>query len=285
MANTIVEIQLPTGSVTPTLSLYSLSSDTTLANTGGADTLTQESNASGFWRATVTEALTGVYRVKVLDGSSNVLATGYVTLSDDTNTYRVEDTYSMATIGDQVTTKLLLYDPPTYDELLAMFQIALRSDAGILADRLSIIEDINSDVAGGGEGSYSNLSDSQEAFYNIFNQRITTARAGYLDNLNIGESVAGVSNVFSRSRATIFTGTGKTVYALIYNKNNLIYNGSSFVTYNVSNYSSYARSVSETGSSGVYSLALPTGSYVVEFRQQLGSSPATNDVRLDVMQA
>lgn len=93
MASTPVEIQLPSG-VTATLSLYPLDSDT-LANSGGADTLTEPTNAKGFYTATVTEALSGVYRAKVLVGST-VLATGFVNMADDTSTYRVVDDYLVA---------------------------------------------------------------------------------------------------------------------------------------------------------------------------------------------
>ena len=93
MASTPVEIQLPSG-VTATLSLYPLDSDT-LANSDGADTLTEATNAKGFYTATVTEALEGIYRVKVLVGST-VLASGFVRLYDDATTYRVIDDYLWA---------------------------------------------------------------------------------------------------------------------------------------------------------------------------------------------
>jgi len=88
MASTIVEVQLPSG-VTATLSLYADGSDT-LANSGGADTLTEQTNRLGMYLATVTEALAGVYFAKVLIGSS-VLYTGWVRLLDTTNTYTVQD--------------------------------------------------------------------------------------------------------------------------------------------------------------------------------------------------
>lgn len=88
MANTIVEIQLPSG-VTATLSLYADGSDT-LANTGGADALTEQTNRKGLYLATVTEALAGLYWAKVLIGS-NVLASGWVVLADDTGTYSVSE--------------------------------------------------------------------------------------------------------------------------------------------------------------------------------------------------
>ena len=88
MASTIVELQLPSG-VSPTLSLYADGSDT-LANSGGADTLTEATNRLGLYTATVTEALSGLHFAKILVGS-NVLATGWVYLEDDTSTYTVVD--------------------------------------------------------------------------------------------------------------------------------------------------------------------------------------------------
>lgn len=98
MASTIVEIQLPPGTSGATLSLYSLTNDSSLANSGGADALTEETDASGFFRATVTESLTGVYRAKVLSGAT-VLATGYIDIIDDAGVYRVEDSHAQALVN------------------------------------------------------------------------------------------------------------------------------------------------------------------------------------------
>ena len=88
MASTPVEIQLPSG-LTATLSLYADGSDT-LANSGGADTLTEATNRKGLYTATVTEALAGLHFAKVLVGA-NIVATGWVFLADDTSTYSVVD--------------------------------------------------------------------------------------------------------------------------------------------------------------------------------------------------
>jgi hypothetical protein len=94
MSDTIVEIQLPENALTPVLHVHSLTDDT--ASLNGGDALTQLTNVKGFWRATVTQDLAGVYRVVVIDSDGDVIATGYVALQNDTETYRVEDTYSGA---------------------------------------------------------------------------------------------------------------------------------------------------------------------------------------------
>ncbi len=102
MPSTPVEIQLPSG-LSPTLSLYAAGSDV-LANTGGADTLTENTNAKGLYSATVTEALVGIHYAQVMVGS-DLLASGWVDLNDDTTTYRVIDDYlwAAATGGTSIT--------------------------------------------------------------------------------------------------------------------------------------------------------------------------------------
>lgn len=75
MANTTIEIQLGSGLTSHTLSLYADGSDT-LANSGGADALTEATNRLGLYTATVTEALTGLHYVKVLSGASAFVAGG-----------------------------------------------------------------------------------------------------------------------------------------------------------------------------------------------------------------
>lgn len=92
MANTTVQIQMPSGLSSPTLTLYADGSDTA-GNT--PDTLTEPTNRKGLYQATVTEALDGMHFAKVLVGS-NVVATGWVVLADDTNTYNVVDAYADA---------------------------------------------------------------------------------------------------------------------------------------------------------------------------------------------
>lgn len=93
MANTITEIQLPTGLVGLTLSVYEDGSDT-LAN-AAPDDLTEATNRLGLYTATVAEALTGLHYVKVLQGTA-VIATGWVYLQDTTSTYHVEDSKALA---------------------------------------------------------------------------------------------------------------------------------------------------------------------------------------------
>ena len=102
MASTVVEVQLPTG-LTATLSVYADGSDT-LANSGGADTLTEATNRLGLYTATVTEALAGLHFVKILVGA-NVIATGWVNLADDTSTYTVRDSkqLELLTVGNSYT--------------------------------------------------------------------------------------------------------------------------------------------------------------------------------------
>ncbi len=92
MANTTVQIQMPSGLSSPTLTLYADGSDTA-GNT--PDTLAEPTNRKGLYQATVTEALSGIHFAKVLVGA-NVVATGWVTLADDTNTYNVVDAYADA---------------------------------------------------------------------------------------------------------------------------------------------------------------------------------------------
>lgn len=99
MATTPVEVILPSG-LTATLSLYAAGSDT-LANSDGADTLTEDSNALGFYTANVTEALDGIHKAKVLVGS-NVVANGYIDLADDTTRRYVVDSYLEAAYLDTV---------------------------------------------------------------------------------------------------------------------------------------------------------------------------------------
>lgn len=95
MANTILNIQLPSGLSGLLVTLYPDGSDTQ-GNT--PDVLTEASNRLGLYSATITEALSGKHYVKVMDGSS-LLASGWVELQDDTNTYHVQDDYPQTTTG------------------------------------------------------------------------------------------------------------------------------------------------------------------------------------------
>lgn len=185
MADTIIEIQLPEGLTGLTVYLYDLDDDTTESNTGG-DALTAETNATQFYRATVAEALVGDYRIHVEPSNGIGIYSGYITVADDTGTYRARDDYQVS---------------------------------------------------------------------------------------------ATIEN--TRTRATAFTASGLTIYALIYDADNAIYNGSTFETYNSSNYATYAQTATEVTGTGRYSLALPAAAYTVEFRKQAGASPsADNDARL-----
>lgn len=98
-------------------------------------------------------------------------------------------------------------------KLLAYFRLALRSDAAVETDASTELTAINADE-GAGAGDFSSQAESQEAIkdyvapaseYDTEMARITgnvalasnytAARAGYLDNLNISENVAGVGDV------------------------------------------------------------------------------------------
>ena len=88
MASTVVEFDAPDG-LTLTLKLYAIGADT-LLNTGG-DSCTEKTNNKGTYTATVTEALTGLHKVRVTDSNDNTFAKYYVILADDTNTYACFD--------------------------------------------------------------------------------------------------------------------------------------------------------------------------------------------------
>lgn len=61
-----------------------------------------------------------------------------------------------------VLAQLAAYDGPTYDELLAFFQLLIRNDAAIAADRAAELAAINADE-GSGAGDYDSETDSLEA--------------------------------------------------------------------------------------------------------------------------
>ena len=86
MANTIVQADAPDG-MTLTLKLYAVNGDTILNGASG-DALTERTNNSGTYTATVTEALTGVHEARITN-ASDVTICKYVTevLVDDTGTY------------------------------------------------------------------------------------------------------------------------------------------------------------------------------------------------------
>lgn len=96
MASTEVELQLPTGTVGATLTLYPEGSDTA-ANT--PDTLTESTNALGRFTATVTEAISGLHFAKILNSGGTLIASGYVNLIDSAGPFYVSssvaDVYSI----------------------------------------------------------------------------------------------------------------------------------------------------------------------------------------------
>lgn len=75
--------------------------------------------------------------------------------------------------------------------------------------------------------------------------------------------------------------TGKSVYFLVRNTTGSIWNGSSFVAYNASNYGDYDVVASEQGSSGYYVANMPgagAGVYEVVAKERVGGSPAESDL-------
>lgn len=214
MASTPVQLQLPSG-LTATLSLYAAGSDT-LANSGGADTLTEATNAKGLYTATVTEALSGVYFAKVLVGS-NVVGTGWVALADDTTTYRVVDSYLEAQRLDaSITSRLADADytePPTAAEIEA----ALVNDGDATALLQAIADKIESEgittsaiaaavwaytVTAGGSAdaalssAYAAATAASGSASTLLG-RLSADRAGYLDKLNVSGTLAHTDNASS----------------------------------------------------------------------------------------
>ena len=110
MANTIIQADAPDG-LTLTLKLYAVNGDT-IQNGASGDAMTERTNNSGTYTATVTEALTGVHEARITNASDQTIAK-YVTevLVDDTGTYECVDRIdtsgiaaapSAATIADAV---------------------------------------------------------------------------------------------------------------------------------------------------------------------------------------
>lgn len=91
MAATPVEIIHGATGLTGTLKLYARGSDTLANPTGGGDTLTAQTNRPWVYRATVDEALTGLYEAVMVDGSGNVLFTGVIDLEDTTSVQTVAE--------------------------------------------------------------------------------------------------------------------------------------------------------------------------------------------------
>lgn len=77
--------------------------------------------------------------------------------------------------------------------------------------------------------------------------------------------------------------TGLTLYALFVNADGRYWNGSTYETYDVSNWTDYASSsMSEDGSTGRYSVSKPVGSKEALIHVQSGGSPASSDLRFGV---
>lgn len=118
MADTIVEVVLDDAASGLTLELYADGSDV-LANSGGADTLTEETNRKGLYLATVQEALSGLHYAKILDGAE-VYAAGWVDLADDTGTYTIrEDKVAFNPASDTVSVGTIATDAITAASLSA----------------------------------------------------------------------------------------------------------------------------------------------------------------------
>lgn len=84
--------------------------------------------------------------------------------------------------------------------------------------------------------------------------------------------MAGIIEVGSKS--------GLTLYATLHNSTGQVWNGSSFVSYNSANWSTYAISLTEQTGSGYYTAAFPSvtaGKYTVKAYKQFAGSPAIDD--------
>lgn len=69
---------------------------------------------------------------------------------------------SAAEVNAEVDTALSDYDAPTLDELVGLFQLAMRSDSAVETDRAALLALINANE-GSGAGDYSAITDSLEA--------------------------------------------------------------------------------------------------------------------------
>ena len=75
--------------------------------------------------------------------------------------------------------------------------------------------------------------------------------------------------------------SGLTAYAFLRDSTGAIWNGSSFVSFNVANWATYVLSMTEQPSSGFYSCAFPSaisqGRYYIAIHAQISGSPAALD--------
>ncbi len=77
--------------------------------------------------------------------------------------------------------------------------------------------------------------------------------------------------------------TGNNLYFIVVKSDGTIWNGSSFVSINVSNWTTYAVTMTEQSTSGLYYGTFPTGitvaaDYTLFVMIRTGASPATSDV-------
>ena len=184
MASTPVEFKAPTG-LTLTLSLYAFGSDT-LANSGGADTCTERTNAKGIYTATVTEAISGWHDVKILSGSA-VVATYAVFLVDDTNTHRcveLSDVYAIggtAQTGRDIGTSVLVGDKTGFALTAAYDAAKTAAQAG---DEMDLVDAPNAAAVNAiAEEVESHLLDEGDS------QMLINAIVGAIGNTNIDQTV------------------------------------------------------------------------------------------------
>ncbi len=97
MADTIVEVDIGIAGITgATIKLYPQGSDS-IAN-GAGDSLTAETNRTGTYRATVTEALDGIYQAYVFDSNGVEFFNGLVDMADDAAVHHVEEHAALASV-------------------------------------------------------------------------------------------------------------------------------------------------------------------------------------------
>lgn len=89
MANTIVQLHSLAALGTLSLKLYPRTGGG-IQNGASGDALTEHGSTPGLYRATVTEALAGIYAARVFSGS-NLLGSYVVDLRDDTGAYDLAD--------------------------------------------------------------------------------------------------------------------------------------------------------------------------------------------------
>lgn len=82
--------------------------------------------------------------------------------------------------------------------------------------------------------------------------------------------------------------TGLSLYAHIRNNSGQVWNGSAFVSWNVSNWATYALALTEQTSSGYYNVAFPStitaGKYSYFIYQKVGGSAAVGDIAMGASQ-